>query len=224
MAKLSWKRMIVDFHANWHKSRLEIKAFDVRICTHVATLTGIWHVERTCTEPATFKWTRQRARRFFDTICPAAYRHSSFNRSFTRNILFFFYVTRAKMWSYETRLLRDQPGSARGYGTGVPTLFPIGKPVTIFHCPTRQCICLFHPFSIYPLQKSLLDPSWPSIEKVYRHSLQTTCTLIPAWAHFVDRDNVFIIHWIIRHVAGNQVGRYYATPSATSKLDLLARL
>lgn len=28
--------------------------------------------------------------------------------------------------------------------------------------------------------------------------------------HFVDHDNVFIIHRIIRRVGGNQVGRYYA--------------
>ncbi|KOC67503.1 hypothetical protein WH47_10955 [Habropoda laboriosa] len=33
------------------------------------------------------------------------------------------------------------------YGPGAPAVFPTGKSAAIFHCPTRQCICLLQPSS-----------------------------------------------------------------------------
>lgn len=85
-----------------------------------------------------------------------------------------------------------------------PAVFPAGKSTAIFHYPTRQCICLFHP----PRR----DPSLPAIHSPFR-TLEKSVALLPVLRHGrgpLHHDNVFIIHRIIRRVGGNQVGWYYA--------------
>lgn len=81
--------------------------------------------------------------------------------------------------------------------------------MAIFHCPTRRCIRLSHPSSIL-LQKSVPPPPpFPPL----------LCTLTQARAHFVRRDNVFIIHWIIDWERWRKSGGGVLRDIA-SKLDL----
>lgn len=164
-----------------------------------------------------------------DTIRSPDYRQPAPGLTRSFEIFFFYFPTQRRTWGDEpskreaTPLPRPQPGRACSYGTGAPAVFPTGKSAAIFHCPTRQCICLLHT----PSTHSIYSTPYP-LRRHRRKSVPPPCAatsaLTAAWAHFVGRDNVFIIHRIIRRVAGNQVGRLYATPTATSNRDILARL
>lgn len=148
------------------------------------------HVARTCVQPATFKRTRERVDWFiryylFSSLSPFLARplaHSKYPLFFSRRGP---EGSPAKRSCYAT----GESGPVDSYGACASRESPIGKSVAIFHCPTRRCIRLSHP------------PPPPSFsKKVYLHHspLLSICTLTTqARAHFVCRDNVFIIHWII---------------------------
>lgn len=148
------------------------------------------HVARTCVQPATFKRTRERVDWFiryylFSSLSPLLARplaHSKYPLFFSRRGP---EGSPAKRSCYAT----GESGPVDSYGACASRESPIGKSVAIFHCPTRRCIRLSHP------------PPPPSFsKKVYLHHspLLSTCTsTTQARAHFVCRDNVFIIHWII---------------------------